>query len=146
MVTALGAMSRALPRLGRQRAGHAASCTTAASWRSPAARFEVHHRPGHSPSDTIFFDPEAGDLIAGDHLIKHISSNPLISAPLADVRRAGERRPHALQTYMDSLRATRAMPIATVLPGHGEPFGDHAALIDERFAHARAPRAQVRAG
>ena len=22
----------------------------------------------------------------------------------------------------------------TVLPGHGDPFGDHAALIDERFA------------
>jgi glyoxylase-like metal-dependent hydrolase (beta-lactamase superfamily II) len=36
--------------------------------------------------------------------------------------------------YMESLRATRAMPIDTVLPGHGEPFGGHAALIDDRFA------------
>ncbi len=26
------------------------------------------------------------------------------------------------------------MPVETVLPGHGEVFGDHAALIDERFA------------
>ena len=38
--------------------------------------FEVHHRPGHSPSDTILFDPASAELIAGDHLIKNISSNP----------------------------------------------------------------------
>ena len=36
--------------------------------------------------------------------------------------------------YMDSLRETRATPIERVLPGHGEPVGDHVALIDERFA------------
>ncbi len=40
--------------------------------------FSVHHRPGHSPTDTIFLDPIAGDLIAGDHLLRHISSNPLV--------------------------------------------------------------------
>jgi hypothetical protein len=39
------------------------------------------------------------------------------------------------------LRATRELPIETVLPGHGETFGDHAALIDERFAmHDRRAR------
>ena len=38
-------------------------------------------------------------------------------------------------TYLDSLRATRAMTTSTlVLPGHGEPVTDHVALIDERFA------------
>ena len=40
--------------------------------------------------------------------------------------------------YMDSLRATREMELDLVLPGHGEAFDDHAALIDERFRmHAR---------
>ena len=34
---------------------------------------------------------------------------------------------------MQSLRETRAMPVRRVLPGHGDAFGDHAALIDERF-------------
>jgi glyoxylase-like metal-dependent hydrolase (beta-lactamase superfamily II) len=100
-------------------------------------RFEVHHRPGHSPSDTIFFDPVSGELVAGDHLIKTISSNPVISAPLDP----GADRGSALLTYMRSLRATREMPVRTVLPGHGDPFGDHAALIDERFAmHERRAR------
>ena len=37
---------------------------------------------------------------------------------------------------MASLRETREMEISQVLPGHGDPFGDHAALIDERFVAA----------
>ena len=100
--------------------------------------FEVHHRPGHSPSDTVFFDPRDGTLIAGDHLLKNISSNPLISKPLDG---SDGDRPHALLTYMASLRATREMPVETVLPGHGDAFSGHAALIDERFAmHERRAR------
>jgi glyoxylase-like metal-dependent hydrolase (beta-lactamase superfamily II) len=100
--------------------------------------FTVHHRPGHSPSDTILFDPHSGDLLAGDHLIKNISSNPLIAEPLDGP--AGER-PRALLTYMASLRQTRAMPVQTVHPGHGDVFRGHAALIDERFTmHERRAR------
>ncbi|MCL2770293.1 MAG: MBL fold metallo-hydrolase, partial [Solirubrobacterales bacterium] len=39
----------------------------------------VLHRPGHSPSDTVFFDESRRQLLAADHLIAHISSNPLIA-------------------------------------------------------------------
>jgi glyoxylase-like metal-dependent hydrolase (beta-lactamase superfamily II) len=92
--------------------------------------WRVLHRPGHSPSDTVFFDEASGELFGGDHLIKHISSNPLISRPLqGDV---GER-PRALTTYMDSLRLTREMDLGIVYAGHGEPVEDHRKLIDERF-------------
>jgi glyoxylase-like metal-dependent hydrolase (beta-lactamase superfamily II) len=100
--------------------------------------FEVLHRPGHSPSDTVFFDARDGTLIAGDHLIKHISSNPLISKPLDG---SDDERPRALLAYMASLRETREMPVEVVLPGHGEEFSGHAELIDERFAlHERRAR------
>jgi glyoxylase-like metal-dependent hydrolase (beta-lactamase superfamily II) len=92
-------------------------------------RLQVFHRPGHSPTDTIFWDERRGELIAGDHLIKHISSNPLITRALDD----GDERLQALVTYMDSLRKTRELPAKLVLPGHGDPIEDHAALIDERF-------------
>ena len=44
----------------------------------------VLHRPGHSPSDTIFHDERRGIVLGGDHLIKHVSSNPLIARPLHD--------------------------------------------------------------
>jgi glyoxylase-like metal-dependent hydrolase (beta-lactamase superfamily II) len=98
----------------------------------------VLHRPGHSPSDTIFHDERRGIVLGADHLIKHVSSNPLISRPLRDGT-AGDagtlpERPHALEIYMESLRATRAMEnVDLVLAGHGEPVTDHVALIDERF-------------
>jgi glyoxylase-like metal-dependent hydrolase (beta-lactamase superfamily II) len=90
---------------------------------------QVFHRPGHSPTDTIFWDETRGELVAADHLIKHISSNPLLSRPLD----GGEERPQALVTYLDSLRQTRELPARIVYSGHGEPIDDHVALIDERF-------------
>jgi glyoxylase-like metal-dependent hydrolase (beta-lactamase superfamily II) len=99
---------------------------------------EVHHRPGHSPSDTVFLDRRRSLLIAGDHLIKHISSNPLISRPLEAGDGPSADRPRALLTYLESLRATQAMDLDVVLSGHGEPITDHATLIEDRFAmHAR---------
>jgi glyoxylase-like metal-dependent hydrolase (beta-lactamase superfamily II) len=94
---------------------------------------EVHFRPGHSPTDTVFEDAERKTLLAADHLIGHISSNPLISRPMD-----GGERPQALVTYMESLRKTREMDVELVLPGHGDPITDHRALIDQRFEmHAR---------
>jgi glyoxylase-like metal-dependent hydrolase (beta-lactamase superfamily II) len=93
----------------------------------------VHHRPGHSPTDTVFHDRDRRILIAADHLLGHISSNPLITRPTEG---SGER-PQALVTYLDSLKATREMDVELVLPGHGDPVTDHRALIDERFAFHR---------
>jgi len=96
----------------------------------------VLHRPGHSPSDTIFHDERRGIVLGADHLIKHISSNPLISRPLEPVDGGLEPppRPHALVIYLRSLRATRAMDhVDLVLAGHGEPICDHVSLIDERL-------------
>jgi glyoxylase-like metal-dependent hydrolase (beta-lactamase superfamily II) len=106
----------------------------------------AHHRPGHSPSDTVFWDADARVLIGGDHLIAHISSNPLIQRPLGGRSgEPGDGRPRALPTYLRSLRETRAMPLEVVLGGHGEPVTDHVALIDERFGlHER--RAEKLAG
>jgi glyoxylase-like metal-dependent hydrolase (beta-lactamase superfamily II) len=91
---------------------------------------QVHFRPGHSPTDTVFLDPERRILLAADHLLKHISSNPLITRP----RDGSQGRPQALVAYLDSLRKTREMDLELVLPGHGEPITDHRTLIDERFA------------
>lgn len=124
--------------------------------------WRVLYRPGHSPSDTVFFDEASGELFGGDHLIKHISSNPLLSKPLGLLSPGGDRqgmkdvrllpdgadnasekgtssdgdvleRPRALMSYMDSLRKTREMELEVVYAGHGEPVEDHRKLIDERM-------------
>ncbi len=94
---------------------------------------EVQHRPGHSPSDTVFWDERRRILIAADHLIAHISSNPLITRPLDG---SGER-PRALIDYIASMRRTRELPARIVLPGHGDPITDHRELIDDRLAMHR---------
>jgi glyoxylase-like metal-dependent hydrolase (beta-lactamase superfamily II) len=101
----------------------------------------VLHRPGHSPSDTVFLDDrsEIGGpsvLLAAVHLIAHISSNPLLARPLgarADYESPPAPRPQALIAYLASLERTRAMELSLVLPGHGRPITDHVSLIDERF-------------
>jgi glyoxylase-like metal-dependent hydrolase (beta-lactamase superfamily II) len=92
---------------------------------------QVLHRPGHSPSDTVFWDRERAMLLGGDHLLAHISSNPLVSRPLSDSDDA--ERPPALLHYLDSLLATRELDLELVLPGHGDPVTDHVGLINERL-------------
>jgi glyoxylase-like metal-dependent hydrolase (beta-lactamase superfamily II) len=91
---------------------------------------EVLYRPGHSPTDTIFLDAERRMLIGGDHLLRTVSSNPLISRPLENT--SGERR-RSLVEYVASLKLTREMDIGLVLPGHGDPIDDHRDLIDARL-------------
>ena len=94
-------------------------------------RLQVLHRPGHSVMDTVFWDEEHGLGFVGDHLLPHISSNPLISRPLD----GSPGRTRSLVTYLDSLAKTRELPEGSLLfGGHGEPIDDHRALIDTRFA------------
>ncbi len=62
---------------------------------------EVQLRPGHSPTDTLFWDAERRILIGADHLLEHISSNPLLARP-AD---GGGERPHSLLDYSRASRA-----------------------------------------
>lgn len=106
--------------------------------------FRSFHRPGHSPSDTILWDEEREILIAGDHLLARISSNPLVSRPLTDgPADPSAPRPRALLQYMESLQATRELPARLVLPGHGDPVLEHAELIDERLRMHRRRAARV---
>ena len=92
-------------------------------------RLEVCFRPGHSPTDTVLYDRERRMLLAADHLLKHISSNPLISRVLG-----GEGRHQSLVMYLESLAKTREMDADLTLTGHGDPVEDHSALIGQRFA------------
>jgi len=110
--------------------------------------FTAFERPGHSPTDTVFLDPADGLLIGGDHLLERVSSNPIAHVPIDDrdpaaVARGDRRR--ALVEYLASMRATAAMDVALVLPGHGGPFDDHRGLIASREEmHARRARRILR--
>jgi glyoxylase-like metal-dependent hydrolase (beta-lactamase superfamily II) len=110
--------------------------------------FTAYERPGHSPTDTIFLDA-SGLLVGGDHLLAKVSSNPIAHVPIDDrdpVAVATREPRRALVEYLASMRATAAMDVALVLPGHGEPFADHRALVATREdMHGRRARRILRA-
>jgi glyoxylase-like metal-dependent hydrolase (beta-lactamase superfamily II) len=109
--------------------------------------FTAYERPGHSPTDTIFADA-GGLLLGGDHLLEKVSSNPIAHVPIdgRDPVEVATREPRrALVEYLASMRATAAMEISVVLPGHGEAFADHRALVATREEmHARRARRILR--
>lgn len=105
--------------------------------------FEIRHRPGHSPSDLVFWDAQRRILLAGDHLLAKVSSNPLIARAPAGAPDRG--RVPSLLRYIASLRATAELEAELVLTGHGKPILDHVALIEERLRlHDRRARRIVR--
>ncbi|MFZ1994095.1 MAG: MBL fold metallo-hydrolase [Solirubrobacteraceae bacterium] len=151
LATALGSVGAAFRAFGSS--GHVSVALREGSELTLRDRTLIaRHRPGHSPSDTVFWDGRRQILIAGDHLLARISSNPLVSRPLARAggtasaaaSAAAADRPHALIEYMASLRQTREMPARLVLGGHGPPVRDHAALIDERARMSERRAVKVR--
>jgi glyoxylase-like metal-dependent hydrolase (beta-lactamase superfamily II) len=96
----------------------------------------VHRRPGHSPTDTVFHDERDGLLIGGDHLLEHVSSNPVVHCPIGEPdpagAPAGADRPQPLVDYLASFARTREQEVSVVAPGHGVPFAGHRELIAQR--------------
>lgn len=87
---------------------------------------EVLHMPGHTRGLVCLYDRAHRVLFSNDHLLEHVSPNPLIE--LGPDGQDGFFRP--LVAYLESLARTRELEIDVVLPGHGPPFGGHRALID----------------
>lgn len=102
-------------------------------------RLRVLLRPGHSPTDTIFVDEATGNAIVADHLIAHISSNPLVHRPPTGSDDPA-RRSSSLVAYLDSLARTASQDLSLLHTGHGRVIDDHRPLISERVRlhHARA--------
>ena len=90
----------------------------------------VLHRPGHSPSDTVFHDAARGIAFLGDHLLARVSPNALVNLPLTG---KVTERPEPLLKYRRSLLKTRELDIKVGLAGHGVPVVNHRELIDQRL-------------
>ncbi|MER2598291.1 MAG: MBL fold metallo-hydrolase [Caldilineales bacterium] len=92
------------------------------------ATWQVLHCPGHAADLLCFFQPEAHLLLGNDHLLRHISSNAVLSPP--DLGETQRRQP--LVDYWHSLARVAALPVNTVLPGHGEIVTDPLGVIAQR--------------
>jgi len=96
-------------------------------------------RPGHSTTDTLFVDDRDGIAFAGDHLLATISSNTEICEP----SRAQDGRARSRLRYLENLRRTQAMPLATLFTGHGAPVTEHERLVDARVREHRRRCARI---
>jgi glyoxylase-like metal-dependent hydrolase (beta-lactamase superfamily II) len=100
------------------------------------------HTPGHTEDHLCLFDPEAGVMLSGDHVL------PTITPHIAGF--VGNADP--LQHFFDSLEKVAAFGprTRTVLPAHGHPFTDLAGRVDairehhlQRLGVVRAASEQV---
>jgi glyoxylase-like metal-dependent hydrolase (beta-lactamase superfamily II) len=98
----------------------------------------VLYTPGHSMGLICLYEPQSRVLLSNDHLLRDISSNPLVEPPLP----GHSQRSRSLVEYIGQLQRVAAIEISVAWPGHGEPIHDVPELVHQRIAfHAhRAER------
>jgi glyoxylase-like metal-dependent hydrolase (beta-lactamase superfamily II) len=88
--------------------------------------WQVLHTPGHTGDHICLFDPEAGTLLSGDHVLPTITPHISGLSP----------GPDALAQFFDNLeRVAQLDGVTNVLPAHGLPFSDLAGRVAEIIEH-----------
>jgi glyoxylase-like metal-dependent hydrolase (beta-lactamase superfamily II) len=96
--------------------------------------WRVVFAPGHASGLVCLYDAASRALISSDHLLRDITSNPVMEPPT----REQTARPCALVDYLASMEKTARLDIRLALPAHGEPIYDVRALVDGRIAFHRS--------
>lgn len=84
--------------------------------------------PGHDMGALVFFNPEHGVLISGDALWQRGFGFVMPRA----------MDPRALPATRGTLDMIAALDVRTVIPGHGEPFGEVPAALDYAYQRLAA--------
>lgn len=100
--------------------------------------WQVYHTKGHAGDLLCLYEPESRVLLSSDHLLRDISSNPLLEPPEAP----DQPRPQRLLDYLAELQRIAQLDIQVAYPGHGAPVTNVPQLVEGRLAmHAeRAER------
>lgn len=103
--------------------------------------WKVIETPGHAQSHIGLYREKDGVYIGGDHLLAHISPNPILEPPLP-----GEvERPKPLLQYNQSLKKLLEIPMQLVFSGHGKEIYEKDELIFKRLReqHERAEKVKM---
>lgn len=96
------------------------------------ARWDVIEAPGHSSTQTCFFEPNTGRLISADMLLP-IAPVPVIERYQDEDENGNPVRIPGLSQFMESLNIFYDLEATTVYPGHGPIFKDpHRVVIDRQ--------------
>jgi len=102
--------------------------------------WKVIETPGHASSHIGLFRETDGAYIGGDHLLPHISPNPILEPPLpGDIE-----RPQPQLQLNASLKKISKYPIQCVFPGHGDEITEVGPLIEKRLGRQHDRAMQVK--
>lgn len=102
-------------------------------------KLTVVHCPGHTCGMVCLYDKARKLLFSGDHILKHITPNPLIEASPGD----GTKKFKALSHFIDSLKRIEKLDIDVVLPGHGDNIYEHRGLIGKILRHHESRKQRI---
>lgn len=91
--------------------------------------WQILYTPGHAQSHISLYRESDRVMIAGDHIIEHISSNAFIEPPQDQ---SGDR-PLTLVQYRTALEMCADIEIDIIFSGHGVPVTNHREKILERL-------------
>ncbi|MEB5455596.1 MBL fold metallo-hydrolase [Virgibacillus pantothenticus] len=94
--------------------------------------WKVVETKGHAQSHLSFLRVHDHLLIGGDHILQHISSNPIMEPP--EIGKTIEYRPQPMLQYRKNLQKCIDIGVKKVLPGHGEIVEHPQHLIFSRLA------------
>jgi len=115
------------------------SLTEGMTLRLGGEKWRVLHTPGHTGGLICLYQPRRRLLLSSDHLLRDVSSNPIVEPP----REKGTPRPRRLLDYLAQLKRVAELDVDLALPGHGPPIDDVKGLIDQRLAFHKARAEEV---
>jgi glyoxylase-like metal-dependent hydrolase (beta-lactamase superfamily II) len=95
--------------------------------------WQVYETPGHAPSHVVLHQPESKLMISGDHLLGR-------TVLFFDYGHS----PDPVGEFVSSLAEVEPLEVDLCLPGHGRPFRDVDAKIEEARRQVRDIEAKVR--
>lgn len=101
--------------------------------------FQIIHTPGHAPGSVCFVSEPDGVVFTGDHVLEHISPNPLLTiAPGTETQRT-----RSLPVYIDSLRRIQNVDAEVGYGGHGDRIADLQQRAQEILEHHQQRKERI---
>jgi len=91
-------------------------------------QWEVIYAPGHSSSQTVFFDPNSREIMSADMLLA-ITPTPVIEFDPIE----SDKRQMGLPKMLESFHKMKALNISKAYPGHYAPFEQVNDVIDTQL-------------
>lgn len=95
---------------------------------------QVIHTPGHTPGCCCLYESGTRVLFSGDHIIGHITPNPLV---VLNRDRLKDPDYRSLKIYMNSLDKVEDLDASYVFTGHGEYVKDLKGIMASYRVHHR---------